>query len=137
MATRTELVYLGGLRTQLTHMRSGESIVTDAPIDNHGRGEAFSPTDLIGASLLSCMVTVMGIEAEKQGWQMGEVEGSLEKHMTGTPRRVKEMQVEIVFRNHQLSPEQRTILEDKALNCPVALSLHPDIQYPTVFRYEE
>lgn len=135
MATNINLTYLGGLRCEMIHEKSGEKIITDAPTDNHGKGEAFSPTDLIGASLLSCMVTVMGIEAEKQGWMMGEVNGSLQKTMDGNPRKVKEMSIQIVFNNHGLTPEQREVLEQKAINCPVALSLHPDITYPTIFIY--
>lgn len=135
MSTSITLNYQGSLRCEMIHDKSGEKIITDAPTDNHGKGEAFSPTDLVGASLLSCMVTVMGIEAEKQGWFMGEVTGTLQKTMAGNPRRVQELSIQLVFNNHALTPEQREVLEQKAINCPVALSLHPDITYPTIFIY--
>jgi putative redox protein len=134
--TRIELEYSGELRTQMTHVKSGEQIITDAPTDNHGRGEAFSPTDLVAASLLSCMVTVMGIHAEKRGMNMGQLSGSIEKTMVEGPRRVGHLNVKISFKRHNLSAAERQILEQIGINCPVALSLHPDVLQQVQFEYD-
>ena len=128
--------YLGGLRTEATHLRSDTSILTDAPTDNHGKGEAFSPTDLVASSLVSCMITVMGIKADKHNMDMGEVSGTVKKIMASEPRRVAQLNVEIAFKGHRLSSTERNILEKTALTCPVAHSLHPDITQQVKFSYE-
>lgn len=120
----------------MTHVKSGEQIITDAPTDNHGKGEAFSPTDLIAASLLSCIVTVMGIHAEKRGKKIGEIKGSVEKTMTAAPRRVARLLVKIEITNHNLSTNERQLLEQIGINCPVAISLHPDIEQQIRFTYD-
>lgn len=111
-------------------------MVTDAPTDNHGKGEAFSPTDLIAASLISCIITVMGIAANARGWEMGDVEGSVKKTMVGNPRRVQALHTELRIRNNQLDAKQREILERIGIDCPVALSLHPEIVQEIEFIYE-
>lgn len=134
--TRSEVFYEGNLRCRARHVKSGEEIITDAPTDNHGKGEAFSPTDLVGTSLLTCMITVMAIKAENQGYDMGKVKGYVEKHMVGGPRRVQRLDVIIEFEDHRLSEPQRISLEHTALHCPVAVSLHPDIQQNTRFIYD-
>ncbi|MEM6273144.1 MAG: OsmC family protein [Bacteroidota bacterium] len=134
--TKTEIEYRGGLRTVLTHTPSGEQLTTDAPTDNHGKGEAFSPTDLIAASLISCMVTVMGIQADKRGMNMGEVTGSVEKVMVTNPRRVGQLNIKIDFAKHNLSGADRQALEHAAINCPVAQSLSPDIVQQAQFTYD-
>lgn len=128
--------YLGELRTESTHLRSGNSIVTDAPTDNHGKGEAFSPTDLVATSLVTCMITVMGIKAEKHGMDMGEVTGTVKKVMASEPRRVAQLNVEITIKGHRLSSNERNILEKTAITCPVSHSLHPDINQHVKFSYE-
>jgi uncharacterized OsmC-like protein len=127
--------YLGDLRTEATHTKSGHSFVTDAPTDNHGKGEAFSPTDLIAASLLTCMITVMGIAAKGRGWDMGEVDGEVKKTMTGNPRRVASLHTKIRFKNNHLNESQRHLLEQIAIDCPVAKSLDPAIEQPVEFEY--
>ena len=134
--TRIELAYRGELRTEMTHVKSGEVIITDAPTDNHGKGEAFSPTDLVAASLLSCIVTVMGIHAEKRGMHFGEIEGSVEKIMIEAPRRIARLLVKINFTRHNMSTNERQMLEQIGINCPVALSLHPDIEQQVRFSYD-
>lgn len=120
--------YSGDLRTNATHTRSGSSIVTDAPVDNQGKGEAFSPTDLLATSLLSCMMTVMGILAERKGWMLEGMEGSVVKIMADAPRRVIEIQVRVKIPTRDLSPKDQELLRHTALTCPVAQSLHPDIK---------
>lgn len=130
-----EVFYQGALRTQATHPRSEQQFITDAPVDNNGKGESFSPTDLVATGLLSCMITVMGIKAEKLGLSMGEVEGSVKKIMTDNPRRICRLDVEIEFKKDSLSPQERKMLQTTAINCPVAKSIHPDIMQNVKFRY--
>jgi uncharacterized OsmC-like protein len=120
----------------MTHVKSGEQIITDAPTDNHGKGEAFSPTDLVAASLLSCIVTVMGIHAAKRRMDIGEIEGSIEKTMIESPRRIARLVVKIKISRHNLSTPERQSLEQIGINCPVALSLHPDIEQQIQFNYD-
>lgn len=127
--------YLGELRTEARHTKSGHTFVTDAPTDNHGKGEAFSPTDLIAASLLSCMISVMGIAANARGWELGEIEGEIQKTMASNPRRVAALAAKIRFRNNQLDGGQRHLLEQIALECPVAKSLDPAIEQLVEFEY--
>lgn len=134
MKTAT-ISYTGNLRTLATHFRSGVKIYTDAPPDNNGKGEAFSPSDLLATSLVSCMITIIGIVAEKRKLRLGEVEGTVEKIMADNPRRVAALNVEITFKNHKLEVTEQVLLEKMAIECPVALSIHPDIQtsYKFVF----
>ncbi len=135
MSTVT-ISYQGDLRTSVTHTKSGDQLVTDAPTDNHGKGEAFSPTDLIAASLVSCIITVMGIAANARGWEMGEVEGSVKKVMAANPRRVQALHTSIRIKNNQLSAAQREVLERIGIDCPVAKSLHPDLLQEITYFYE-
>lgn len=130
-----EIKYLGSLRTQATHLRSGTEIITDAPVDNNGKGEAFSPTDLVATALVSCMITVMGIYANKNDIQMGEIDSSVEKIMAWGPRRISQLNLELIFLNHQLNETQKSLLQDIAMNCPVAKSIHPDISVNVKFVY--
>jgi putative redox protein len=129
------VTYQGQLRTEATHIRSGSRFLTDAPVDNQGKGEAFSPTDLIGAALLTCMITTMGIAAQNRGWELGNVQGDVTKVMASAPRRVQQLIVNISFENCPLDAEQRKVLEEIALHCPVAKSLHPDLVQETHFQY--
>lgn len=119
----------------MVHSKSGTKIVTDAPIDNHGRGNAFSPTDLLASSLVSCMITVMAIEADKQGWVFENAKGSLTKSMQQQPRKVNKLVIHLDL-DASLTGEQREKLENKAKHCPVALSLHPDIDLQLTFSYQ-
>lgn len=127
-----KLSYTGSLRTEMIHEGSGASINSDAPKDNHGKGEAFSPTDLSAVSLSSCMITVMGIHANKKGWGQLKISGSAEKVMQANPRRIKSISTDLsvgIERAHftqEIQDELYKIAED----CPVALSLHPEIEQP-------
>lgn len=134
MAT-AKVTYLGELRTQATHLQSGESILTDAPTDNQGKGEAFSPTDLLATALITCMITTMGIACKGRGWEMGKVSGEVLKVMASHPRRVAEAVITIVLQDCPLDATQRETLEQIALHCPVAKSLHPDLVVETAFQY--
>lgn len=125
--------YLGDYRTRMRHERSGQEVITDAPVDNHGKGEAFSPSDILASSLVSCMITIMGLRAAKSRMHMGDVTGSVEKIMADNPRRVARLNVELHFAGHTLSAQDKEILEKAAHTCPVALSLHPEIVQHIVF----
>lgn len=126
MAT-IETVYQGTLRTQAKHVQSGTEILTDAPVDNQGKGEAFSPTDLLAASLGSCMLTIMGITAREHQINIENTTCEITKVMVANPRRVGEIDVKLNF-PEKYSDKQQKILERAALTCPVYLSLHPDIK---------
>jgi uncharacterized OsmC-like protein len=124
---RIDVVYEGGLHTACTHEPSGARIATDAPRDNEGRGETFSPTDLLAASLGSCMLTIMGIKARRDGHALEGARVRVEKHMTvDAPRRVGRL-VARVDLPASIPIEARKPLERTALTCPVKHSLHPDI----------
>lgn len=125
MAT-IETTYLGELRTEPVHVQSGTHIITDAPLDNQGKGEAFSPTDLMSASLGSCMMTIMGIACRTHGIDMDGTKAAITKIMAANPRRVAEIQISFTFPKTYTEKEQK-ILEHAALTCPVYLSLHPDL----------
>ncbi|MDG2334859.1 MAG: OsmC family protein [Myxococcota bacterium] len=119
--------YQGNLRTQALHGPSGDRIETDAPVDNHGKGERFSPTDLVAAAVGSCMLTVMGIVAERHGWALAGARARTEKHMVEDPvRRIGSLGVELWF-PAGLPEESRKPLLRAAQSCPVKQSLHPDI----------
>jgi len=121
------VVYLNNLRTQSTHLNSGDTIITDAPIDNNGKGEAFSPTDLLSTSLLNCMMTIIGILANRKGWNLEGMHGSVTKTMADAPRRVCKIEIELNIPDKGYTEEEKKILEKAALTCPVAQSLHPSI----------
>jgi putative redox protein len=126
--------YAGNLRTEATHTASGNTILTDAPVDNHGRGEAFSPTDLVSAALGSCMMTIMGIVAERLNVDLTNVTYDVTKHMAAEPRRIR--QIDVQFRlPATLNSKERATLENAARTCPVALSLNPEIRQEVQFEY--
>ena len=127
--------YVGGLRTSSTHLKSGENIITDAPIDNNGKGEAFAPTDLVSSALCSCMTTVMGICAEKGGFKMPNSTAKITKIMSQEPRKIKEIHVQLDFEENNLSEAQKKKLKEVGENCPVAKSLHPDINQVITFNF--
>jgi putative redox protein len=131
-----EIVYNGELRTTSTHVRSGSVVETDAPVDNNGKGERFSPTDLVSSALGSCMLTIMGITSRTQGWNIDGTKVSILKIMGTEPRRITGVNVEFTFpEGHGLGEKERTILERAALTCPVAKSLHPDIVQDVKFNW--
>jgi len=125
--------YNGTLRTTCTHLQSGQSIITDAPTDNNGKGEAFSPTDLVATALATCMITVMGIKANTNAWNIDGAELHVTKIMASDPRRIAEVIVEISMPKGDFDEKIRTILEHTARTCPVAHSLHPDLKQTIVF----
>jgi len=127
--------YLGDLRTKGFHLKSGETIITDAPTDNNGKGEAFSPTDLTCASLCSCMMTIMGIEANKMHVTLDGLEADVTKFMANAPRKISKIRIDFRLMYTNASPEQLVHLKESALACPVALSLHPDIEQEVIFQF--
>ena len=126
--------YTGNLRTQATHQKSGKEIISDAPTDNNGKGEAFSPTDLLSTSLVSCMITVMGIAAENRGISFENVNAELTKEMVSEPRRVQRISINIFIKDKWTEKERR-LLESVAKNCPVAKSLSKEIEQKVDFVY--
>jgi uncharacterized OsmC-like protein len=124
------VVYEGGLRTTCTHLRSGSDFETDAPVDNNGKGERFSPTDLMATSLATCMITVMGIKARTMDFDLDGVKVEVEKIMKAEPRRVGGINLFFHIPDHlrDLDEKTRQILKNTGLNCPVQHSLHPDIE---------
>lgn len=120
-------VYEGGLRCRATHAPSGTSLVTDAPVDNHGKGESFSPTDLVAAALGACMMTIMGIVAERHGVNLAGMNAETVKEMTKEPpRRIASLRTRLTIPLPADHP-QRAALEQAAHTCPVHKSLHPEI----------
>ena len=130
----SNIIYKGDLRTEATHIRSGQSIITDAPLDNQGKGEAFSPTDLVATALGTCMLTVMGIVAQRYGIDMIGTKANVEKVMGKDPRRIAEVKINIKFGN-RIKPDDRVRLERAAHSCPVGNSLHSDLKEMVEFIY--
>ena len=132
-----DIVYEGSLHCRLTHGPSGVELATDAPKDNMGKGESFSPTDLVAAALGSCFMTIMGIYASKHGIDLTGTKIRVTKEMIQEPvRRIGKLSA-IVNMPAGLTQNQRTALEHAALNCPVHKSLHPDVQTPVTFQYPD
>ncbi|MRX47997.1 OsmC family protein [Pedobacter puniceum] len=135
MAT-TKIIYNGSLRTTSIHLQSGKEIITDAPVDNNGKGEAFSPTDLLATSFGNCMMTIMGIAANIHGIDLTGLSAEVTKVMAAEPRRVSEIHVNFDFPLKNLySDKDKKILEHVALTCPVHYSLHPDIKREVKFNW--
>jgi putative redox protein len=128
-------IYLGGLRTEVKHLRSGNTLITDAPPDNNGKGEAFSPTDLTCASLNSCMVTLMGMLAEREGIQLQGLTSEIVKIMAANPRKIAEIQITFTHPNLEATEIQKEKLKRAALTCPVALSLSESVKQTVVFNF--
>ena len=128
----SKVTYLGGLRTEAQHLASQETIITDAPKDNQGKGEAFSPTDLVATALASCMITIMGIKARDLGIDLTGTQAEITKIMGTEPRRISALQIQLTF-NSSFDSKTQTLLERAALTCPVAHSLHPDLRQEVLF----
>lgn len=128
-------IYQGNLRTEVTHLRSGNRIITDAPPDNNGKGEAFSPTDLTCASLNSCMMTLMGMLAEREGIDLEGLKSEIVKIMASNPRKIAEIRISFFHENLNATPVQKEKLKRAALTCPVALSLHDDVKQVVEFNF--
>lgn len=132
-----KIVYQGDLRCEATHGPSGNKLFTDAPVDNHGKGESFSPTDLVATALGSCMMTIMGIVAQRHNLDLRGSTVTVQKEMVQLPvRRIGKLSVQIHV-PRDLSPEDRQRLEQAAHACPVCKSLHPDVQTPVTFTWGE
>jgi len=127
--------YLGELRTEAIHVKSGNELITDAPPDNKGKGEAFSPTDLLATSLGSCMLTIMGISAREHGFNIDSTRIKIWKIMESDPRRVGEIKIELTFPKNNYSEKEKKLIEKAAYTCPVNLSLHPDLKKTIIFNY--
>jgi uncharacterized OsmC-like protein len=129
--------YLGDLRTDSTHLQSGNKLITDAPTDNMGKGEAFSPTDLLATATGTCILTTMAIVAQRDNIDLAGSEVEVTKIMTQTPpRRVARLEINLKMKsNIALSPEDVKKLENTAHKCPVSLSLHPDVEQVLMFEW--
>ena len=132
MISRVE--YKGELRTEAVHLKSGKTIITDAPVDNQGKGEAFSPTDLVATALGSCMITIMGIVAEREGIILDGTTAEVEKVMDTSPRRIGEVKIKIKF-IQELNRDQKDKLERAAKSCPVSGSLSENLKETVEFIY--
>jgi putative redox protein len=131
-----QMEYQGDLHCRAVHGPSGRDLATDAPADNHGRGESFSPTDLVATALGTCMLTTMGILARTLGIDISGATAGVEKEMTASPpRRIQRLRVKIHMPRVS-SPENREKLERAAHTCPVVRSLHPDVEVPTEFSWD-
>ena len=129
-------IYTGALRTRNQHLQSGQELVTDAPTDNQGLGEAFSPTDLLATSYATCMITIMGIKARDKGLNLDGTTYQITKVMYADPRRVGEIHVALTIPDRNFTNRDRKVLEAIAHTCPVALSIHPEIKKVVVFNWQ-
>ena len=134
MIMTSKVTYTGNLRTTCEHLRSGDSFITDAPIDNNGLGEAFSPTDTVATGLASCMMTMMGIKARDLEINMVDTTAEVTKHMAADPRRISKIEVDLKL-PADITDKHRKILENTARTCPVLYSLHPDIEKVITFNW--
>ena len=131
----SQVTYLGDLRTSSIHLQSGSEIISDAPLDNNGKGEAFSPTDIVANALASCMMTIMGIKARDMNLELEGSVASVTKIMNAEPRRIGI--IEIVFEmNLTTDSKNKTILERAAMTCPVFLSLNTEIEKKISFNWK-
>ncbi len=131
----SKVVYEGKLRTKMTHLYSGTEVLTDAPLDNQGLAQAFSPTDLVATALASCMISIMGIKARDMNVNIDGTEADVTKVMASDPRRISQVKVVIRFPKGNYSDKEKTILENAARTCPVAKSLHTDIVQDVTFEW--
>ncbi len=127
--------YKGALRTENIHTRSGTVVITDAPVDNQGKGEAFSPTDLVCTALSSCMLTTMGILANRENIDIKGLKTEVMKIMGSAPRKISEIQVTLSHPSLHVTEEQKQKLKNAALTCPVALSLHHSVKQTVIFNF--
>ena len=135
MRETVNTTYISELRTEATHVQSGNKLITDAPLDNKGKGEAFSPTDLLATSLGSCMLSIMGIAAREHGFNIDGTRVKIWEIMESDPRRVGEIKIELTFPKKNYSEKEKKFIEKAAYTCPVNLSLHPDLKKTILFNY--
>lgn len=131
----SKVVYLGDLRTECEHLQSGTKILTDAPLDNQGKGEAFSPTDTVATALASCMLTIIGIKARDHELDVKGTTAEVTKTMAADPRRISAIKVVFNF-PQSYDNKGKKILERAAKTCPVLYSIHPDIELEIAFNYK-
>ncbi|WP_346856117.1 OsmC family protein [uncultured Draconibacterium sp.] len=133
--TTVKTIYLGGLRTENEHLQSGNKVITDAPTDNQGKGEFFSPTDMLATALGSCILTIMGIKARDNNIDIEGTEVAVTKIMASDPRRVAEVIVAFTFPKKGYTEEEKQLVESVAGTSPVPLSLHPDLKQTITFSW--
>lgn len=133
----SKIIYKGDLRTEMTHLQSSSTVLTDAPVDNQGKGELFSPTDLVATALGSCMMTIMGIKARDMGIDLTNTEMEVTKVMGTNPRRITEIKIDVHLPKSlsSLSEKDKTIIENAGLTCPVAKSLHEELVQNITFNW--
>jgi len=131
----SKVTYKGDLRTECEHLQSKSKFITDAPIDNQGKGDAFSPTDTVATAAASCMLTIMGIKARDMEIDIEGTTAEVTKTMAADPRRISGIKILITVMGEHLSDKQRTILENAGRTCPVLQSIHPDIEKDITFKY--
>jgi len=129
-------IYKGDLRTEITHVRSGSKIITDAPVDNKGKGENFSPTDMVASALGSCIFTIMGIAAREHGFSIDGAACKITKIMTENPRKIGEIKIDFDFTQHEFNDKQKKILDYCVKTCPVALSLNGSLLQNVTLRFK-
>jgi uncharacterized OsmC-like protein len=138
MSSTVRVKYLGDLRVESTHLASGAQILTDAPLDNNGKGEGFSPTDLCVTSLAACATTIMGIYGKQHGVDITGAEVEVTKIMSPSPpRRIAQIDVTFIMPDRDYSDKEKASLERAAKTCPVHLSLHPEVKQNLVFRWKK
>ena len=133
--TKMTSKYVGGLRTENTHLQSGNRIITDAPLDNHGKGEAFSPTDLLATALCDCIFTITGITAQTYNFSIDGATAQIEKIMNESPRRVAEVKIDFDYSMCNLNEKQQTIIKRIPDTCPVSRSLSPEVKQTITFKF--
>ena len=133
--TTSTIKYAGNLRTEAVHLKSNNTIITDAPTDNQGKGEAFSPTDLVATALGSCILTIIGIKANEHNFKIKGIEVEITKIMKSNPRKIGEVIVEFDFLKEKYSEKEQTIIKNSAKTCPVALSLDKEIKQTLIFNF--
>ena len=133
--TMAKAKYLGNLRIECTHLQSGTVIMTDAPVDNQGKGEAFSPTDLCATALATCAMTIIGIYAQQHNVDVKGMEVAISKKMASNPRRIQRIEVIFTMPDKEYSHKEKNSIERAAHSCPVHLSLHPDMEQVFVFNW--
>lgn len=133
----SELIYQGDFRTLATHPYSGYTIYTDAPLDNHGKAQSFSPTDLVATALAACMVTTIAIQLKSENLALEGSKLEVRKIMQSLPRKISQIAIDFWVKGEGLTDGQKASIEKIAHNCPVALSLHPELLQAVNFHYED
>lgn len=128
-------IYKGDLRCQSEHLASGNSLFTDAPLDNMGKGETFSPTDLVATALGNCMLTIIGIAAQNHNFNIVGTKLEVTKVMESNPRRIGEIIISFYFPDNNYSEKEQKLIKTAAETCPVAKSLHPDLKQTLIFNF--